>query len=126
MGCYGIGLGRSMGAIVEVYHDEKGIIWPKEVAPFSVHLIQIENSQKVKKVAEKIYQDLEKSKIEVLYDDRKEKTAGEKFADCDLIGIPIRIVFSERTLKENSVEMKKRDENKTKLIKINQITKYVR
>jgi prolyl-tRNA synthetase len=147
MGCYGIGLPRLIGAIVETHYDEKGIIWPKAVAPFQVHLIRINDTSKVKKAAEKIYQDLssfapqkrsyggsteafsvggQKEKIEVLYDDRENKTAGEKFADCDLIGIPYRIVVSERTLRENSLELKQRDRKKIKLVKINQIKKYVR
>jgi len=121
MGCYGLGPSRIMGAIVEVHHDKKGIIWPKEVAPFQVHLIQIENSKIVKKASEKLYQDLQKQGIEVLYDDREEKSAGEKFADGDLIGIPYRIVISERTLKKDCVEIKKRGEKKTRLVKIKQI-----
>lgn len=120
MGCYGIGLPRIMSAIIEINHDEKGIIWPKEVSPFDVHLIQIENSQKIKKIAEKIYQDLLKQGKEVLYDDR-DKSAGEKFADADLIGIPIRIVISERTLAKNSVEIKKRGDQKLKIVKISDV-----
>lgn len=122
MGCYGIGPSRTMGAIVEVRHDEKGIIWPREVSPFLVHLIQIENNKKVKKAAENLYQDLQRREIEVLYDDR-DKTAGEKFADADLIGIPTRLVISERTLKQNCVEIKKRSEKKTKLVKLSYIRK---
>lgn len=124
MGCYGIGLGRLMATIVEAHHDNKGIIWPNSVAPFQIHLIPIEySSLKIKKVAENLYQDLQKQEIEVLYDDRKEKTTGEKFAEADLIGIPIRIVVSERTLEKDCVEIKKRSEQKTKLIKIRS-TKY--
>ena len=125
MGCYGIGLPRLMAAIVEIHHDEKGIIWPKEVAPFQIHLIPIENTGKVKKTSEKLYRDLLKSEIEVLYDDR-DKTAGEKFAEADLIGIPIRIVISERTLKKNFVEIKQREKKEVKLIKSGQIKKYVK
>jgi len=125
MGCYGIGLPRLIGAIVETHYDEKGIIWPKEVAPFQVHLIHISDTSKVKKAAEKIYRSLQKEKVEVLYDDRGDKTAGEKFADCDLIGIPYRVVVSERTLRENSLELKQRDKKEIKLVKINQIKKYV-
>lgn len=119
MGCYGIGLGRLMGTIVEANHDEKGIIWPKEIAPFKVHLIEIKSS------AKKIYDDLIGAGIEVLYDDR-DKTAGEKFADADLIGIPIRIVFSERTLKENSVEIKERGKKEVKLVKISNVKRYIK
>ncbi|MFC1630285.1 aminoacyl--tRNA ligase-related protein [Patescibacteria group bacterium] len=118
MGSYGIGIGRTMGAIVELYHDNKGIIWPESVAPFEIHLIQIENSSKVKNTAEALYKKLQKEGIEVLYDDRTDKSAGEKFADCDLIGIPKRIVISEKTLAKGSMEVKKRKENNIKLEKI--------
>lgn len=118
MGCYGIGLSRLMGAVVEVHHDEKGIIWPTEIAPFKIHLIPIEDEKSVKKAAEKIYQNLQKQKIEVLYDDRARKSAGERLVEADLIGIPTRLVISERTLKKNCIEVKKRSEKKTKLIKI--------
>ena len=125
MGCYGIGLSRIMGAIVEVHHDQNGIIWPETVAPFQAHLIQIENSKIVKKASQKLYQDLQKQGIEVLYDDREEKSAGEKFADGDLIGIPYRIVISERTLAKDKVEIKKRSEKKVKLVKTSQLKKFL-
>jgi prolyl-tRNA synthetase len=125
MGCYGIGPSRIMGTIAEVYYDDRGIIWPEEIAPFRVHLIQIENSQKVVKEAEKLYKDLEKKGVEVLYDDRAGKTAGEKFADADLIGIPLRLVVSERTLAKKSVEVKKRGEKEARLIKISSLMKEV-
>lgn len=124
MGCYGIGLGRLIGAIVEVSHDEKGIIWPKEVAPFQIHLIKIENNKKLEKTAEKIYKDLQQNNIEVLYDDR-DKSPGEEFAEADLIGIPIRIVVSKKTLKKNCVEFKKRTEKQVELIKIKEIKKWL-
>lgn len=120
MGTYGIGLGRLMGAVVEVNHDEKGIIWPKEAAPFQVHLIEIKSS------AKKIYDDLVKEGIEVLYDDRQDKSVGEKFSDADLIGIPLRIVVSEKTLKEKSVEIKERSKKETKLVKIISLNSYIR
>jgi prolyl-tRNA synthetase len=131
MGCYGMGLGRLMAAIVEIHHDERGIIWPEEVAPFQVHLIEIinkeeKNAKKVKKTAEGIYQNLQKSKIEVLYDDREEKTAGEKLVEADLIGIPIRIVASARTLLKDSIEIKKRNEKIVELIKINKLVKFLK
>ena len=125
MGCYGIGLSRLMGAVVEVSHDQKGIIWPKTIAPFLVHLIGIENNKKVSVVTEKIYNNLQREKIEVLYDDRQAKSVGEKFAEADLMGIPFRIVISEKTLKTNSVEVKERSKNNVKLVKINQLYKYV-
>lgn len=125
MGCYGIGISRTMGAVVEVHHDEKGIIWSKEVAPFQAHLIQIGNNNKIKKAAEKLYQDLQRGGIEVLYDDR-DRSPGEKLVEADLIGIPLRIVVSERTLAKGRVEIKKRSEKKIKLIKLVQVKKYVK
>jgi len=124
MGCYGLGLGRLMAAIIEVHHDKNGIIWPKEVAPFNIHLIAVENNKKIKIQADKLYSELQKNNLEALYDDREE-TAGVKFVEADLIGIPLRIVVSEKTLKRGSVEIKKRDEEKIKLVKIKEVLKYV-
>lgn len=113
MGCYGIGPSRLLGTIVEVYHDEKGLKWPKEIAPFQVHLLSLKANQE----AEEIYQKLIAQGVEVLYDDR-DVSAGEKFADADLIGIPERIVVSAKTLAEDSVEIKNRDSEKIETIKI--------
>ncbi len=107
MGCYGIGLGRVMGAIVEVLSDEKGIVWPASVAPFQVHLLRLGSEEDVKNHAEKFYQELQKNNIEVLYDDR-DISAGEKFADADLVGIPVRAVISGKTLKAGKIELKER------------------
>jgi len=131
MGCYGIGLGRLMAAIVEINHDQKGIIWPEVVAPFQVHLIEIsgknsKEAKKVKKTAGRIFQNLQKSGIEVLYDDREEKTPGEKLVEADLIGISLRIVASERTLLKDSVELKKRNEKSVKMIKIEKLVKFLK
>jgi prolyl-tRNA synthetase len=126
MGCYGIGLGRVMGAIVEVNNDKNGIIWPREVAPFQVHLIQVGENQKIKKITEDIYQNLQKAGIEVLYDDREGKTPGEKFVEADLIGTPIRLVVSEKTLSKNSIEIKKRSEKELRLIKIEKLTPFLK
>jgi prolyl-tRNA synthetase len=130
MGCYGLGPSRTMGAIVEVHHDEKGIIWPKAVSPFDVHLLALSSSKKgrekkIKRNSEKLYRDLQKAGIEVLYDDR-DRSPGEKFVEADLIGIPLRIVISERTLAKGKVEIKKRSEKKTKLIKLSEVKKYVK
>lgn len=124
MGSYGIGLGRLIGTIVEVLSDEKGIVWPREVAPFSIHLIEI-NPKKVpavKSEAEKLYQELTAAGIEVLWDDR-ETSAGEKFADSDLVGIPIRLVVSEKTIAENIVELKNRGNEKSEKIPRSEILK---
>jgi len=119
MGCYGIGLGRLMGAVVEVFHDEKGIIWPATIAPFKVHLLAL-TGEKVRRAAEKLYQTLTDKKIEVLYDDR-EKSAGEKLVEADLIGLPLRLVISEMTLKEKSIEVKKRNERRARLVKFSRL-----
>lgn len=117
MGCYGIGPGRLMGVIAEVLSDEKGLVWPKEVSPFDIHLIAIEDKEgKVKIEAQKLYDRLVKQGKTVLYDDR-DMRAGEKFADSDLIGIPTRIVISEKTIKEDSVEVKDRKTGNTEMIK---------
>lgn len=116
MGSYGIGLGRLMGTIVEALSDDKGIIWPEEVAPFKVHMLSLGESENVKTEADKLYTELNKKNIEVLFDDRTDISAGEKFADSDLLGMPYRIVVSERSLKENGFEIKKRNEEKGKII----------
>lgn len=110
MGCYGIGISRIIGVIVEKYHDAKGIIWPKEVAPFQVHLIGLNlDDEAVKAKAEEIYNKLLAKNIEVLFDDRTTTGTGEKFADSDLIGIPTRVVVSRKTLeKDAKFEVKKR------------------
>ncbi len=128
MGCYGIGLGRLMGTIVEVFHDEKGIVWPEAVAPFAAHLIKIKNQKskiKIDEISDKIYNDLIKANIEVLYDDR-DTSAGEKFADSDLIGIPYRIVVSEKSLASGGVEIKKRSENKSESIDTKKLLKELK
>ena len=117
MGCYGIGIGRLMATIVEVFHDAQGIIWPENVAPFAVHLVSIGASKSVTKKSEEIYKRLTKKGGEVLFDDREE-SPGVKLADADLIGVPERWVVSENTLKKDSVEIKKRDGKAAKLIKI--------
>ncbi len=101
---YGIGVTRLMGAIVEALSDEKGIIWPKEIAPFAVHLIGLNEK------AEEVYKELTSRGVEVLYDDR-DLRAGEKFADADLIGIPVRIIIGEKYLKSGMIEIKNRAES---------------
>jgi len=126
MGCYGLGPSRVMGTVVEVCHDEQGIIWPEEIAPFVASLLKIKNQKskiKIDKVADKIYEDLEKAGVEVLYDDRENVSAGEKFAEADLIGCPYRLVVSEKTLARDSVEVKKRDKKEVEMVKISEVAK---
>ena len=121
MGCYGIGLGRLMAAIVEASHDKKGIIWPDSVAPFQIHLIELSaNNKELTKAAQKLYQDLTKVGLEVLYDDR-DKSAGEKLVESDLIGIPMRLVISEKTIAKKAVEVKRRESETIKLVEIGKL-----
>ena len=123
MGCYGIGLSRLMGILVELFSDEKGIIWPKEVSPFQVHLIALQGGEKQ---AVKIYQELLDLGIEVLYDDRIEKTAGEKFSEADLIGIPLRVVASEKTVAKNKIEVKERNKNSASMVDLQGLLKKIK
>ena len=125
MGCYGLGLTRLMGTIVEIFNDQNGIIWPESIAPYKVHLVHLGNKETVIKEAEKIYNALQKEKIEVLYDDRDE-SAGVKFKDSDLIGIPLRIVVSEKTINKKSVEIKGRDEEGFKIIEIKKLVASIK
>ena len=107
MGCYGIGVSRLIAAIIEQNNDENGIIWPKEVAPYLVHLVCLDMKKDVQKeTAEKIYNKLLEEKVEVLYDDRIERP-GVKFNDADLIGLPIQIIVG-RKADEGIIEIKVR------------------
>lgn len=109
MGCYGIGVTRAIAAVIEQHHDDRGIIWPEEIAPFKVSIIAIKpsKSQEVKDAAEKIYNELTARGVEVLYDDRDERP-GVMFADAELIGIPHIITVGEKSLKDGNVEYKYR------------------
>ncbi len=121
MGCYGIGVGRLMGTIVEVLGEEDAMVWPDEVSPFKVHLISIANGDAdVEKDAKEAYEKLKQAGIEVLFDDR-ELRAGEKFADADLIGIPHRIVMSKKTREAGTVEYQDRKKKETKNIGIDEV-----
>ena len=124
MGCYGIGPSRVLGAIVEIFHDDKGICWPEAVAPFKVHLLCLGKEEAVVKQAKKVYDELLKNNIEVLYDDRLEATAGQKFADADLIGLPCRLVVSGKT--GEKVEFKKRTEEKAELVAMEKLVNSLR
>lgn len=121
MGSYGIGLSRLMGTIVEALSDDKGIIWPETVAPFKVHLLALGDDNKILFEADKLYEDLSEKNIEVLYDDRHDISAGEKFADADLIGIPYRVVVSKRSLDDGGFEVKRRTEDKGQITKAEEL-----
>ena len=126
MGCYGIGVGRLLASVIEASHDEKGIIWPFSVAPFEVYLCPLFlEDERVSQTAEMLYNELTDSGIEVLYDDRME-SPGVKFNDADLLGIPLRITVSPRTLEKNSVELKWRTEKKADLISLDGIIDQVK
>lgn len=120
MGSYGIGPARVMGVIVEKYADDKGMVWPESVAPFGVHLVRLGADEAAVKAADKLYGELTKAGVEVLYDDRDEST-GAKFADADLIGVPLRLTVSKRTVAENSAEWKRRTEDEAKLVKLDEV-----
>ncbi|MDD3662864.1 MAG: His/Gly/Thr/Pro-type tRNA ligase C-terminal domain-containing protein [Candidatus Pacebacteria bacterium] len=125
MGSYGIGLSRLVGTIVEVLSDGKGIIWPEAIAPFKIHLLILGDDPEVKKSADELYQKIKDKRIEVLYDDRQEVSAGEKFADADLIGIPYRVVVSKRSLSDGGFEIKKRIEENGKIINEEELLKLL-
>ena len=116
MGCYGIGLGRLLAAIVEQSHDDKGIIWPLSLAPYHVYLCPLHLGKPgVAPTAERVYQELQGEDIEVLFDDRSE-SPGVKFNDADLLGIPLRLTLSPRTLQSQSIEAKWRTEKEARLL----------
>jgi prolyl-tRNA synthetase len=129
MGSYGIGLGRLMGTVVEVLADDKGIIWPESIAPFAVHLLALGDDEAVLTEANKVYESLSKAGVEVLFDDRAGLSAGEKFSDADLLGMPYRAVVSARSMKDlpaqagGGIELKKRTEEKGKIVSLDELIK---
>src|SRR3989344_1451801 len=126
MGCYGIGVSRLMGTAVEINNDENGIIWPETIAPYKIHLINLKGKEgKSSQLAGEIYEKMTKSGMEVLFDDRDDLRAGEKFADADLIGIPYRVIVSGKTAEYDSAEIKKRGEKKSEILPIGDIMKKI-
>ncbi|HSX44443.1 MAG TPA: aminoacyl--tRNA ligase-related protein [Candidatus Saccharimonadales bacterium] len=122
MGCYGIGISRLMGTIAELLSDDKGLVWPENIAPAKVYLARLDTSEEVVAAADELYDKLTKQGVDVLYDDRDARP-GEKFADADLLGIPYRVVVSAKTVEKKQFEMKKRQESDTKLLDIGDILK---
>ncbi len=110
---YGIGITRVMGVVVEKMADEKGLVWPENIAPARVYLVRIGDEEATVKAADELYQELQESGVEVLYDDRDERP-GKKFADADLMGIPHRLVVSKKTIDSNLFEYKARTEKESK------------
>ena len=126
MGCYGIGITRVIASTVEQCHDDNGMLWPKNIAPFQVHLISIgmEKDVEVAEKAQNLYESLRSENREILFDDR-DISAGKKFADSDLIGIPIRLTISKRSLENGGVEWKLRDGGDSEIISINQVAERI-
>ncbi len=126
MGSYGIGTERLLAAVVEANHDERGIIWPAEIAPFQVHLVALQpNRQQVREAAEELYRRLHSDGITVLYDDRDE-TPGVKFNDADLLGMPLRVTVSPRTLEKASLELKRRTEAESALVPLDRAPEEIK
>lgn len=126
MGCYGIGVSRTMAAAIEQFHDENGIIWPVAIAPFEVVIVPINAKDEAQmQVAEKLYADMKNAGIDVLLDDRKDR-AGVKFKDADLIGYPVRITVSPKLLDENEVEIKVRKDGATSTVKVDTCAETVK
>ena len=125
MGCYGIGIGRTAAASIEQNHDKNGIIWPVPLAPFHVHIVPVNvNDKATMDAAERVYKDLIDAGLEALMDDRDER-AGIKFNDADLIGIPVRVTIGNKTLKENSVELKLRNSPDAALVRMDEVRSKV-
>lgn len=125
MGSYGIGLGRLLACIAEEYHDDKGLCWPKDIAPYQVMLVSLAKTAEIKAIADQLYSDLQAAGIEVLYDDR-DASPGVKFGDADLIGLPIRITIGDRSLKNGGVEVKTRRASESTTVRLDQIISTLR
>ena len=123
MGCYGFGVSRAIGAIVEISHDKDGIIWPKNVTPFQVHLLSLGTDNKVLEEAEEVYKKLKKENIDVLYDDRDE-SVGVKLKEADLIGIPLRLIVSNKT--NGLIEYKERASDDARKVAVDDVIKLVK
>lgn len=123
MGSYGIGISRLIGAIAEVLSDEKGLVLPEEIAPFTIHLVTFGKNENIFREAENLYHDLKKAGIEVLFDDR-DAGPGQKLADADLMGMPYRIVYSERSIENGGVEITKRDSGDTEYVDPERVIAY--
>jgi prolyl-tRNA synthetase len=117
MGCYGIGIGRTMAAIVEVHHDERGIVWPDNVAPYTASVVRLGDAEAVVRAADDVVAALEQAGVSVLYDDR-DASAGIKFADADLIGSPWRVTISAKTVEQGRAELKRRSGSEVSFVKL--------
>lgn len=126
MGCYGIGVGRLAASVCEAKHDEFGPIWPISIAPWEVHLCCLRpDDEETKKVADALYEELQKQGAEVIYDDREGVRGGQMFADADLLGVPVRVVVSPRNLKNNQVEITTRDKSLNEMVDVSEALEYI-
>lgn len=123
LGSYGVGITRLVGVIAEIFSDDKGLMWPTPVAPFHVHLVALGEDMTQ---AENLYKELTDAGVEVLFDDRPSVMAGEKFADADLLGMPLRIVISKRSLENGGAEIKKRTETESSIVALNEVVAHVK
>ncbi len=127
IGCYGIGTSRLVGTLVEVHHDDRGIVWPESVAPFHVHLVGLDlDDEEVSRKANEYYQELSEAGLDVLFDDRIDERPGSKFATADLIGIPHRLVVSKKTIKAGKVEWKRRDAENADMLEPSEVIAKIR
>jgi prolyl-tRNA synthetase len=127
MGCYGIGVGRTFAAAIEANHDERGIIWPRELAPYQVHLVGLGfDKTGVRESAEQVYQQLLDEGFDVLFDDREEGSAGVKFNDADLLGMPVRVTVSPRSIENGGAEIKRRTEKDGAIVPLDRAAAKVR
>jgi prolyl-tRNA synthetase len=118
MGCYGIGLARTMAAVIEQHHDDDGAIFPMSVAPFNVGVVPVnDHNRELMEAAERITRDLEAKGVEVLFDDRSERP-GVKFKDADLVGIPLRVTLGEKNFAKGMLEIRKRENGQTTLVNV--------
>jgi prolyl-tRNA synthetase len=127
MGCYGMGVGRVFAGMIESNHDERGIIWPAEMAPYQAHLVGLGfDKPGVRESAEQVYQQLKDAGIDVLFDDREEGSAGVKFNDADLLGMPVRITVSPRSIENGGAEIKRRTEKDATIVALGAVPARVR
>jgi prolyl-tRNA synthetase len=127
MGCYGIGVGRVFAGAIEANHDERGIIWPPELTPYDVHLVGLGfDKPGVRESAEQVYQQLVDAGIDVLYDDREDGSAGVKFNDADLLGMPVRVTVSPRSIENGGAEVKRRTVKESEIVALAGVAGAVR
>ena len=125
MGCYGIGVGRTVAAAIEQNHDEDGIIWPTPIAPYHVDIIPVRLDDETMKICGDLYGSLESDGLDVALDDRDERP-GVKFKDADLIGFPYKVVVGPRGLKEGKLELKSRKTGETQLVAVNEAPSFLK